>query len=146
MSVPSIKRLHGIWPPLLLETRPDGRIDLDAITEGTRYFASAGVHGVYTADTASEFQTLEFAEWNELVTHFRGVARECGLPAGVGCTWTNQAGALRRIARARELGFDHIHLTPPYWIKLNEPARPVSVDNARSGNSQTGENSRPRLA
>lgn len=80
------------------------------------------------------------------MTHFRGVARECGLPAGVGCTWTNQAGALRRIARARELGFDHIHLTPPYWIKLNEPARPVSVDNARSGNSQTGENSRPRLA
>jgi hypothetical protein len=55
MSVPSTKRLHGIWPPLLLETRPDGRIDLDAITEGTRYFASAGVHGVYTADTASEF-------------------------------------------------------------------------------------------
>ena len=123
MIHPTARKIHGFWPPLLLETRPDGRIDLEAITAGTRHFAAAGVHGVYTADTASEFYTLEYGEWDELATHFRGVARASGLPAGVGCTWTNQAGVLRRIARARALGYDNIHLSQPYWIKLNDGAQ-----------------------
>jgi dihydrodipicolinate synthase/N-acetylneuraminate lyase len=119
-AVPSLK---GFWPPLLLEERADGRLDLDGIAAATRFLAAAGVPGVYTADTASEFYTLEFEEWDELATHFRAVTRDCRLPAGIGCTWTNQAGALRRIARARELGYDHLHLSQPYWIALNEPAQ-----------------------
>jgi dihydrodipicolinate synthase/N-acetylneuraminate lyase len=123
MSDPRSKKIHGLWPPLLLECDAAGRIDLAAIEAGTRHFAAAGVHGVYTADTASEFYTLEFEEWNELATHFRAVAHACKLPAGIGCTWTNQAGALRRIARARELGYDHIHLSQPYWFKLNDAAQ-----------------------
>lgn len=123
MENPAERKIHGFWPPLLLETRPDGRIDLDAIAAGTRHFAAAGVHGVYTADTASEFYALEYEEWNELATHFRGVARAGNLPAGVGCTWTNQAGVLRRIARARELAYDNIHLSQPYWIRLNDAAQ-----------------------
>ncbi|MBL9215312.1 MAG: dihydrodipicolinate synthase family protein [Opitutaceae bacterium] len=123
MSRPTARKIHGFWPPLLLETQADGRLDLEAVTAGVRYLAAAGVPGLYTADTASEFYTLEFEEWNDLVTHFRAVVRATGLPAGAGCTWTNQAGALRRIARARELGFDNIHLSQPYWVRLNEPAQ-----------------------
>lgn len=125
MTTPAPKSLRGVWPPLLLAFRGDGRIDLDVITAGTRHFARLGVHGVYTADTASEFYTLEFEEWNELATHFAAVAREHRLPMGVGCTWTNQAGILRRIARARELGYDNIHLSPPYWLPLNAAAERI---------------------
>jgi len=117
------RKFHGFWPPVLLETQSNGRIDLEAVSECTRFFADAGVHGIYTADTASEFYTLEFEEWDELATHFRAVSRAAGLPAGVGCTWTNQSGVLRRIARARELGFENIHLSQPYWIKLNGPSQ-----------------------
>jgi len=122
-SHPQAPKLGGIWPPILLEVLPGGRVDLEAISAAVRYYAAVAVHGVYTADTASEFYTLEYDEWNELVTHFREVARLCGLPAGVGCTWTNLAGALRRVARARELGFDNIHLSQPYWIRLNPAAQ-----------------------
>ncbi|MBM3853066.1 MAG: dihydrodipicolinate synthase family protein [Verrucomicrobia bacterium] len=114
---------RGIWPPILIENRTDGRVDLDRITEATRYFAAAGVHGVYTADTASEFYTMEFEEWDELAGHFRQVAAACGKRAGIGCTWTNQAGILRRVARARELHYDNIHLSQPYWFRLNEAAQ-----------------------
>jgi dihydrodipicolinate synthase/N-acetylneuraminate lyase len=117
------KKFHGIWPPVLLETDNADRLDLGVIAKATRYYAAVGVHGVYTADTASEFYTMEFEEWNELATHFRAVARDCRLPAGIGCTWTNQAGILRRVARARELGYDNIHLSQPYWIKLNTAAQ-----------------------
>lgn len=123
MRFARVPSLHGLWPPLLLENDARGRVDLDAITAGTRHFAAAGVHGVYTADTASEFYTLEYEEWDDLATHFRAISRELRLPAGVGCTWTNQAGILRRIARARELGYENIHLSQPYWIRLNDPAQ-----------------------
>ncbi len=114
--------LGGIWPPILIETTANGRLNLDAVSVAVSHFAAAGVHGVYTADSASEFYALEYDEWNKLATHFRAQAAAVGLSAGVGCTWTNQAGALRRVARARELGFDNIHLSPPYWLPLNREA------------------------
>jgi len=111
--------IHGIWPPMMLETTQNGCIDYDALDMVARYFADVGVHGLYTGDTASEFYTMEYAEWDELAVAAREIIRDVGLPAGIGCTWTNQTGALRRIARARELRYDNIHLSPPYWIKLN---------------------------
>jgi dihydrodipicolinate synthase/N-acetylneuraminate lyase len=109
----------------LIESGSDGRVDLGAVAGAVRHYAAAGVHGVYTADTASEFYAFEFDEWNDLATHFRTVARDHALPAGIGCTWTNQAGSLRRIARARELGYENIHLSQPYWIRLNEEAQRI---------------------
>lgn len=115
--------MRGIWPAVLIETGTDGRIDLRPLRAVCERFVRAGVDGLYTADTASEFYAMEFEEWNELVTEFRRIARELGAPAGAGCTWTNQAGALRRVARAAELGFDNIHLSQPYWLRLNAPAQ-----------------------
>ena len=115
--------LRGIWPAILIETNTGGRIDLSAVESATRFFASVGVHGVYTADTASEFYSMEYEEWDELATHFRQLTRDLNIPAGIGCTWTNQTGALKRIDRAVELGFHNIHLSQPYWIGLNEAAQ-----------------------
>lgn len=115
--------MRGIWPAVLVETGMNGRLDLRCLAAVCRRFARAQVHGLYTADTASEFYSMEFEEWNELVTEFRGITRELGVTAGAGCTWTNQAGALRRVERAAELDFDNIHLSQPYWLKLNAPAQ-----------------------
>lgn len=118
----SSESLRGIWPAVLTETGENRRIDYAAVTAAVRHFAEAGVHGVYTGDTASEFYAMEHEEWEELAGHFREVTREAGLPAGIGCTWTNQEGSLRRITRARELGFENIHLSVPYWLRLNGEA------------------------
>ncbi len=115
--------LSGIWPAVLIETRGDGHIDLAAMDAATGHFVSAGVDGVYTADTASEFYTMEYEEWNEVATWFREVTRRRNIPAGIGCTWTNQAGILRRIDRAVQLGYHNIHLSQPYWIRLNAEAQ-----------------------
>jgi dihydrodipicolinate synthase/N-acetylneuraminate lyase len=115
--------LRGIWPPVLLETGKDGRINVGLVEAVTQHFANANVQGVYTGDTASEFYALEFEEWNDLATSFRAVTDRLDIPSGIGCTWTNQAGALRRVKRARELGFHNIHLSQPYWVRLNPPAQ-----------------------
>lgn len=115
--------LRGIWPAVVIQTHAGGGIEHDAVESATRFYAQAGVHGVYTADTASEFYTMEYDEWDELATHFREVTLALNVPAGIGCTWTNQKGALRRVARALKLGFQNIHLSEPYWIRLNEDAQ-----------------------
>ncbi|MCC5807091.1 MAG: dihydrodipicolinate synthase family protein [Opitutales bacterium] len=123
MAHPNTTTLRGIWPPILIESGEDGRVDLEAVAMSVKHFAESGIHGIYTADTASEFYTMEFEEWEDLAVHFRAAAREAGLPAGIGCTWTNQAGSLKRIERARELGYDNIHLSQPYWVRLNSAAQ-----------------------
>jgi len=117
--------LRGIWPAVLIETGANGRIDLACLERATAFYAQAAVHGVYTADTASEFYCLEFDEWNDLATEFRRVTQAFQIPAGIGCTWTNQAGVLRRLARARELKFNCVHLSQPYWLLLNDEAQQV---------------------
>lgn len=116
------ENLRGVWPAVLLETTQGDRADLHAIARAVRHYAQARVQGVYTGDTASEFYSLEYDQWDELAGFFRNVTREEQLPAGIGCTWTNQNGALRRVARARELGYDNIHLSVPYWLRLNDAA------------------------
>lgn len=128
--------IRGIWPPVLIEDNARGTVDLGAVTATVEHYAALGVHGLYTADTASEFYTMDFPEWDALATHFRAATKARGLAAGVGCTWTNEEGVLRRVARARELGFDNIHLSQPYWIKLNDPAQRAywhSVETVAAG-------------
>ncbi len=66
---------------------------------------------------------MEYEEWSDLATAFRSLCAESGIPAGIGCTWTNQAGALRRVGRAVELGYHNIHLSQPYWLRMNDAAR-----------------------
>ncbi len=82
---------------------------------------AAGPQGMYTLDTASEFFTLEFEDWQSVARRFvdrvRGVMPK--LPLGLGCTWTNLEGALARIRCARDLGVETVHLAPPYWVPLN---------------------------
>ncbi len=123
MTFATPNTLRGIWPPVLIESGDGGRVDLGAVSLSVRHFAAAGVHGTYTADTASEFYAMEFDEWEDLAIFFRASARDACLPAGIGCTWTNHTGSLRRIECARELGYDNIHLSQPYWVRLNPAAQ-----------------------
>src|SRR5262245_13439416 len=71
--------LRGIWPAVLIETR-HGSIDFNVLASTVRHFTEAGVHGLYTGDTASEFYTMEYEEWNNLATVFRALCAEAGLP------------------------------------------------------------------
>lgn len=116
-------QLHGIWPAVLLPIDDDGRLRLDRIELALDEFQAGGVTGVYSGDTASEFYALEYDEWDRLATELRARAHDRGMPVGIGCTWTNQQGAVRRVRRARELQFDNVHLSQPYWLALNESAR-----------------------
>ena len=117
-------QVRGVWPPLLLHWHDDWSLDEQAFEHNLRHVAEQEPHGLYTLDTASEFYTLEFAEWEAISHRFvRGCERlGVTLPIGLGCTWTNQPGALERVRAARDLGVQTIHLSPPYWLPLNDDA------------------------
>ncbi len=114
--------VHGIWSVLLLYWHEDGSLDERAVEANLERTVAARPHGYYSLDTASEFYALEFERYRPLAERFvqRCRALDPKLPLGLGCTWTNQAGALQRIALARDLGVQTVHLSPPYWTPLNE--------------------------
>lgn len=128
MSEPFIPR--GIWPPLLLNWDERWQLDLRAFDANLERLIQQRPHGIYSLDTASEFYTLEFEEWDLVARRLVTRARQLdpAMPLGLGCTWTNQAGALRRIAAARDLGVQCIHLSAPYWLPLNEDGLLVFLD------------------
>lgn len=76
--------------------------------------------GLYTLDTSSEFYTLEYDDWRSIAHRFVRRCRSANVrfPIGLGCTWTNQEAALRRVREARDLGVEVVHLSPPYWLPL----------------------------
>lgn len=114
--------VFGIWSVMLLYWHEDGSLDERAVEVNLERTVAAGPHGYYSLDTASEFYALEFERYRPLAERFvqRCRALDPKLPLGLGCTWTNQAGALQRIALARDLGVQTVHLAPPYWTPLNE--------------------------
>lgn len=113
-------QIRGIWLPLLLPWDSRWRLDERNCDANLDRLVAAAPGGLYTLDTSSEFYTLEFDEWQAIASRFvkRCRAANVTFPIGLGCTWTNQEGALRRVREARDLGVEVIHLSPPYWLPL----------------------------
>lgn len=112
--------IRGIWMPLLIPWDREWRLDEASYDANLERLIAAGPAGLYTLDTASEFYTMEFDEWQAIARRFvkRCRAANVKFPIGLGCTWTHQEGALRRVREARDLGVEVIHLSPPYWLPL----------------------------
>lgn len=116
--------VRGIWSVALLPWDDAWKLDERSFDANIERIVAAKPHGFYSLDTASEFYTLEFDEWLSVAKRFvsRSRALDSKLPLGLGCTWTNMAGAMRRVEAARDLGVQTIHLSAPYWSPLNEDA------------------------
>lgn len=114
-------KVHGVWAVALLPWDADWQLDVASFHADLDHVIARKPDGFYTLDTASEFYTLEFADWLRVAQMFVSHCRAAGatMPLGLGCTWTNQAGALDRIRAARDLGVDTIHLSAPYWAPLD---------------------------
>jgi dihydrodipicolinate synthase/N-acetylneuraminate lyase len=112
--------IRGIWLPLLSPWDAQWRLDERTGDANLERLIASGPDGLYTLDTSSEFYTMEFDEWRGIAHRFvqRCRAANVRFPIGLGCTWTNQEGALRRVREARDLGVEVIHLSPPYWLPL----------------------------
>lgn len=115
-------QVRGIWMPLMLPWDSEGRLDERNCDANLDRLIASSLDGLYTLDTSSEFYTMEFDEWRAIARRFvkRCRAANVRFPIGLGCTWTNQEGALRRVREARDLGVDVIHLSPPYWMPVPE--------------------------
>jgi hypothetical protein len=55
--------LRGTWAPVLLPVAPDEAIDFGLLREELAVLVDAGLDGIYTNGTASEFHCLEEDEY-----------------------------------------------------------------------------------
>jgi len=58
--------LRGTWAPVLLPLTPDEAIDFGLLREELAVLTGAGLDGIYTNGTASEFHCLEEDEYDRI--------------------------------------------------------------------------------
>lgn len=101
-----------------------GQIDLSCLDEQIEAFASAGVDGVYTNGTATEFHCQSDEAFGDISTRVARLCNEHGLPFQLGATHPLPQATLERISFVRSLAPGAIQIILPDWT-------PVDVGLAR---------------
>ena len=111
--------IKGVWASILNRIDIDGAMDLNAIDEQLIAYAKAGVSGVYSGGTASEFHCQTEVEFQEISTRFATVAENHNLPFQIGAAHPLPQGGLDRITFAASLSPLAIQVTLPDWTPLD---------------------------
>jgi 4-hydroxy-tetrahydrodipicolinate synthase len=107
-------RLEGTFTALVTPFRPDGSLDLDALSGLVEWQIESGVDGLVPCGSTGEAATLSHAEHKQVVRHVVDVARRrVPVVAGTGSNSTAEAIELTRAAR--EAGADAALLISPYY-------------------------------
>lgn len=122
--------IKGVWATILNRIGPDGTSDLGAIGEQVAAYAKAGVDGVYSGGTASEFHCQSEAEFQQIAVLFAQAARDNGLSFQIGAAHPLALGGLDRIAFAAGLKPMAIQVTLPDWTPLDYNSVETFIEGA----------------
>lgn len=112
--------LRGIWIPLIVCWRDDGRVDEARYAKSIRAFKGTGIHGVYTGGTTGEFYAQDDKAFEQITAVTCEEADAIGLPVQIGCSATATSMVARRIAIARSHHADAIQIALPFWMELSD--------------------------
>ncbi|MBN9333140.1 dihydrodipicolinate synthase family protein, partial [Devosia sp.] len=116
--------LSGNWASLLLPINGDESIDFARLGVAVDALIAAGVDGIYSNGTASEFYAQTEAEFDAIQALLVEKCRAAGMPFMIGASQTDPALQLRRIRRAAALRPRAIQvILPDWWPVSNEEAR-----------------------
>jgi len=104
---------------VLLRILKDGRIDLSCLEEQVDAYAAAGVDGVYTNGTATEFHGQSDDAFADISTRVAQRCREHGLPFQLGATHPLPMATLDRIRLIRSLSPGAIQVVLPDWVPVD---------------------------
>jgi 4-hydroxy-tetrahydrodipicolinate synthase len=125
---------EGTWTAIVTPFRPDGALDLDALTELVEWQIESGVDGIVPCGSTGESATLSHAEHVRVIRHVVETVRGRGrVVAGTGSNSTQEAVELTR--QARSAGADGALLISPYY---NKPTQEGIFHHYRTVAEETG--------
>ncbi len=113
--------LHGIWAGVTLAWDEQYRLDEKIYAQNIERTIAAGVHGIYTTGSTSEFYALNFDEFCRMVDIQADLCGRAGMPLQIGCNADATHKVLRMLEYAAgkaEVGA--VQVTLPYWMELND--------------------------
>ncbi len=97
----------------------DGRIDLSCLEEQIAVFAEAGIDGVYTNGTATEFHCQSDVDFRDISTRVSRLCDQRGLAFQLGASHPLPVATLERIRFTRSLSAGAIQIVLPDWAPIN---------------------------
>lgn len=125
-------RISGNWASLLLPINSDDSIDFARLWDAMDVLVAAGVDGIYSNGTASEFYTQSEAEFDRIQEMLANRCTAAGQPFIIGACHTDARQSLDRLRRAVALKPLAMQVILPDWW-------PVGVDEARDFLMQASE-------
>jgi len=113
--------LDGIWAGITLSWDEQDRFDGVAYAKNTESMCDAGVHGVYTTGSTSEFYALDFEEFKEMVDLQAEICGRRKMPLQIGCNADSTRKVIRLLEYAAgkpQVGAAQVVL--PYWMELTD--------------------------
>jgi len=109
----------GIIPAMVTPLTREGKINVEALRELTRYLIDGGVHGVFPVGSQGEFYALTFDEKKRVIEIVVEETRgRVPVYAGTGAVTTREAVALTKMAEAA--GATAVSVITPYFIHPND--------------------------
>lgn len=113
--------LRGMWAGIPTPFDELGDLDTDRLSENVTRSCTVGLDGIYSTGGSGEFFALDFEEFCRMVDAFVPAAHRAGVPAQIGCSWTNTRGIIRRMRYAQRAGADAVMVAFPHWFTIAEP-------------------------
>ena len=120
--------LRGTWAPVLLPLTPDEAIDFGLLREELAVLTGAGLDGIYTNGTASEFHCLEEDEYDRITEVVAQACRQAGVPCQLGASQMSGQASLRRIRVAAACDPAAIQVILPDWCPLSADEVLATID------------------
>ena len=112
-----LTKYHGIFPAFYACYDAEGKVNVDAVRELTRWFIDKGVQGLYVGGSSGECIYQSVAERKLVLENVMAEAKgKLVVIAHVACN--NTADSQELAAHAESLGVDAIAAIPPIYFKL----------------------------
>jgi dihydrodipicolinate synthase/N-acetylneuraminate lyase len=120
--------LRGTWAPVLLPLNEDDSIDYGRLAEELAVLVRAGLDGIYTNGTASEFHALDEDEYERITGLVAAHCRGAGVPFQLGASQMSGQISLRRIRSAAARAPSAIQVILPDWCPLSPDEVLIAID------------------
>lgn len=110
--------LRGVMVPIVTPFDEQGYLDIKSFKRLVTRLRNSGIHGLVVNGTTGESPTVGDSELERMIYEARIILEE--LPLIVGTGSNNTADAIKKTARAKELGADAALVATPYY---NRPSQ-----------------------
>ncbi len=112
-----MSELAGVIVPVTTAVDNDDRVDEADFRGQLRFLIDSGVHGLFVGGTAGEGPLLTSKEW-ERMSRFAMEENENKVPLLGNASDTSTARVIERIQVLKALGYQHVVIVPPYYVKV----------------------------